>query len=119
MTSEQFDIFWRAYPRKVGKFLAAKVWLKLKDEEGLLDKIIRSVQIQKQSDGWQKEGGIFIPHPSTWLNQRRWEDEVLPGRNVARIEAQSVVDPSKLEAAKKRTQDLMEREWIKRNGGQR
>ena len=24
----------------------------------------------------QKDGGQFVPHPTTWLNQRRWEDEV-------------------------------------------
>ena len=28
----------------------------------------------KQPD-WKKNGGQFIPHPSTWLNNRRWEDE--------------------------------------------
>jgi hypothetical protein len=24
---------------------------------------------------WTKDGGQFIPHPATWLNQKRWEDE--------------------------------------------
>ena len=30
---------------------------------------------QKDSVQWQRDGGKYIPHPSTWLNQRRWEDE--------------------------------------------
>lgn len=24
---------------------------------------------------WLKDNGQYIPYPSTWLNQRRWEDE--------------------------------------------
>lgn len=28
----------------------------------------------------KREGGAYIPHPATWLNQGRWADEVLPPR---------------------------------------
>lgn len=31
---------------------------------------------QKKSPQWVKDGGEFIPHPATWLNQGRWQDEV-------------------------------------------
>jgi hypothetical protein len=31
--------------------------------------------LQRQSAQWQRDDGQFIPHPSTWLNGRRWEDE--------------------------------------------
>ncbi len=27
------------------------------------------------SKDWLKDNGQYIPYPSTWLNQRRWEDE--------------------------------------------
>ena len=27
------------------------------------------------TEQWQKEGGRFIPNPTTWLNQGRWDDE--------------------------------------------
>lgn len=30
---------------------------------------------QRKSKDWLKEGGAYIPYPSTWLNGRRWEDE--------------------------------------------
>jgi DNA replication protein DnaC len=33
---------------------------------------------QKVSTEWLKDGGQFIPHPATWLNGRRWEDEAPP-----------------------------------------
>jgi hypothetical protein len=30
---------------------------------------------QVQQPDWLKDGGQFVPHPSTWLNQGRWQDE--------------------------------------------
>ena len=30
----------------------------------------------KKSKEWKKENGKYIPHPTTWLNQKRWEDEL-------------------------------------------
>jgi hypothetical protein len=30
---------------------------------------------QRQQDDWLREAGRFIPHPSTWLSQGRWQDE--------------------------------------------
>jgi hypothetical protein len=30
------------------------------------------------SEQWRRDDGRFIPHPATWLNQRRWEDEAEP-----------------------------------------
>ena len=38
--------------------------------------IVKSVEEHKLSDQWLRDNGQFIPHPQTWLNQRRWEDEV-------------------------------------------
>ena len=38
--------------------------------------MLAAIEKQKQSAQWQDNGGQFIPHPSTWLNQRRWEDEL-------------------------------------------
>ena len=32
----------------------------------------------KSSKQWNKENGQYIPNPSTWLNQKRWEDELEP-----------------------------------------
>jgi len=36
------------------------------------------VNAQKATEQWRKDNGQFIPHPQTWLNQRRWEDDVEP-----------------------------------------
>lgn len=72
---DQFDRFWKAYPRKVGKGAALRAWRKILPDENLTVRMIAAVEAQKTCDQWQKDGGQFIPHPSTWLNQQRWEDE--------------------------------------------
>ena len=72
-----FETFWRAYPRKTAKGAARKAWAKLDPVGGLLDSIMAAVEAQKNSRQWLADGGRFIPHASTWLNQARWEDEVV------------------------------------------
>lgn len=74
-----FDQFWNAYPRKVSKGAARKAWGKLKPDEALTQTIITAVGRQITSEQWVKDGGQYIPHPATWLNNKRWEDEITPG----------------------------------------
>lgn len=74
--SARFDRFWAAYPRKVGKGAARKIWTKLNPSDDLILKMISSLEKQCSSSQWQKDGGQYIPHPSTWLNQERWDDEI-------------------------------------------
>ena len=73
-----FDQFWSRYPRKVAKKAAAKAWERLAPNNGLIEAILTSLMVQSGSEAWGREGGQFIPHPATWLNGRRWEDEVAP-----------------------------------------
>jgi hypothetical protein len=69
-----FDGFWAAYPRKTAKgaaeksFSAACKAIGGPDPPGVLMEALRRV-IPTWTDAQ------FIPHPATWLNQRRWEDE--------------------------------------------
>lgn len=70
-----FDTFWKAYPKKVGKGAAEKAWKKIRQTDETISAILAAVERQKQSEQWQQAKGKFIPHPATWLNQRRWEDE--------------------------------------------
>lgn len=73
-----FDVFWAAYPKKVGKGAAEKAFSKL--SPSLLPQMLSAIEAQKKSDQWTRNNGQFIPNPTTWLNQRRWEDE-LPAKN--------------------------------------
>ncbi len=74
MTQKDFNDFWSIYPKKRSKQKAQEKFLKFPRE--FLPKILRAVREQKESNEWQKEGGQFIPHPTTWLNGKRWEDEI-------------------------------------------
>lgn len=68
-----FDVFWSAYPKKVGKGAAEKAWGKAKIN-GHVPDLMAALEAQKLSDQWRKDGGQYIPNPATWINQRRWED---------------------------------------------
>ncbi|MEG0241679.1 MAG: hypothetical protein RR726_04480 [Pseudomonas sp.] len=80
---EGFDRFWKLYPRKVGKAPAEKAWKKLKVTPELLDLIANALARQSVSIDWLKSGGQYIPHPSKWLNEKRWEDETATGKPSA------------------------------------
>lgn len=71
-----FAEFWAEYPKKVGKGAAEKSWKKINPDSDLTALIIGSLSGHMGSDQWRKDGGQYIPNPSTWLNQRRWEDEI-------------------------------------------
>lgn len=86
---EAFDVFWAAYPRKVGKGAARKAFAKL--PAAVFPLLVPAVEAQKQCAQWRKNGGEYIPNPATWLNQERWEDK-LPDTGTANAKAQELDD---------------------------
>lgn len=72
----EFEEFWKAYPKKVGKGAAERAWKKIKPGHQLCMQMVEAVKRQKQCGQWQRDGGQYIPNPATWLNQRRWEDDM-------------------------------------------
>lgn len=88
--ADLFDRFWALYPNKKNKANARKAWAKLKVTDDLFNQIIAGLARYCASPDWTKDGGQFIPHPTTWLNGKRWEDEVaLPASNVHRFPGNS------------------------------
>jgi hypothetical protein len=76
---ELFESFWKVYPRKIGKE-KCKNWFKShKPKEDLVKQMIEAVEQQKKSKQWSDPQ--YIPHPYTWLNQGRWEDELTPTKD--------------------------------------
>jgi len=71
----KFENFWSQYPKKVGKLTAKRSWekLSLDNQQKALEAIVehRKYWAAKGTD-WE-----FIPHASTWLNQERFEDELV------------------------------------------
>ncbi len=74
-TLKPFDDFWKKYPNKVAKKKAYQSWLRISPDEKLSKLIMQGLEKAKKSAQWTKDGGTFIPHPTTWLNQERWNDE--------------------------------------------
>ena len=74
---ERFARFWAYYPRGEAKQAAIRAWDKLRPSPALIDTMAAALQRQMQRKDWRE--GIGIPYASTWLNGRRWEDEMRPG----------------------------------------
>ena len=74
---ERFSAFWEFYrnnARGENKQAAMKAWDRLKPSDELIDTMAKALNKQVKSKSWQE--GIGIPYASTWLNNRRWEDEI-------------------------------------------
>jgi hypothetical protein len=77
----EFEKFWNSYPRHINRKSALKVFLRISPSAELFSKMMASLEVQKKSKQWLENDGRFIPHPGTWLNGERWEDDVLSGKS--------------------------------------
>ena len=66
--SSDFDLFWQLYPRKAAKKPAMKKWNRLSksDRQSILAHLKTSPYADRKPE--------FIPMPTTYLNQERWQD---------------------------------------------
>jgi hypothetical protein len=71
----EFEQFWSAYPRKVAKTVARRMWTNAMKKVTFED-LSAALEKHKRSRQWQQ--GV-IPNPGTWLNQERWTDELETG----------------------------------------
>lgn len=79
----RFELFWKEYPRKEGKKKCLDWFKRNKPTEELFNKMLEAISKQRRTDKWIKDKGRFIPMPFTWLNQGRWDDEVLDEIDVS------------------------------------
>ena len=68
-----FEIFWKHYPRKIGKGAARKAFEKALEKKHATELIESAYDYANSSSLPDLQ---FIPHPATWLNQERWDDEL-------------------------------------------
>ena len=77
LNDASFIEFWKTYPRQTGKQAAADAFAKAKESVSAED-LLAAV------DRYAKDPNLpelqYVPHPATWLNQRRYEDGPLPKR---------------------------------------
>lgn len=99
VTSSRFKEWYDHYPRKVSLGAAEKAFHKLeKESPQIIQTIIdRTILYQKliEEKGVEKQ---FIPHPATWLNAKRWEDEDL---NVEATPRKKTVEEYRAEVAER------------------
>lgn len=72
----EFLKFWENYPKKKSKQEALRAWLKLKPDPELQTEILQAIENSKLDPQWLKNNGDYIPLPASWLNGKRWEDEL-------------------------------------------
>ncbi len=75
LIEKRFDEFWASYPRKTGKGAAKKSFLKIAPSKELFEKMMAALEDAKRCEQWSRDHGQYIPHPATWLNQERWDDD--------------------------------------------
>lgn len=71
---ERFEAFYRFYPHRINREAARRAWNKLRPDDALIRAMGRA--LKHQAAYWMATGTEqrHIPHPSTWLNQKRWTD---------------------------------------------
>lgn len=76
-TTEDFEAFWKAYPRKVNKQNAKQAFEKAfkrlratQDAETVIKTIMTGVRIYAE-----RANPEALCHPTTWLNASRWDDD--------------------------------------------
>lgn len=80
MDMTAFECFWKEFPRKVSRQASIKAWTKLSPSAELVAEIMAGLEKHKATEQWTNHNGQYIPHASTWLNGRRWEDEIKEGK---------------------------------------
>lgn len=83
-TVTKFDEFWELYPRKVGKTAARKAWVKAQQTADA-DTIINAARNYANDPNREP---AYTAHPTTWLNEGRWDDEPLPARSTERSKSE-------------------------------
>jgi hypothetical protein len=76
----EFEAFWAAYPRRVGKQAAIKAWakaIKLTDPQSIINGAKNYANAVKGDDP------KYTAHPSSWLNAGRWDDEPMKTQTPA------------------------------------
>lgn len=71
--TDDFENFWRTYPRRIEKKSAFKAWKTALKGGATTDEIIAGAARYAKYRAGEPER--FTKHPSTWLNQGCWEDE--------------------------------------------
>jgi len=82
-----FIKFWEAYPRKQNKENTKKAWMRKKLDKHI-DAILENLTLRAKTE-WKGKDTQYIPLPLSYLNGRRWEDEIAVPKSSTPIHRQS------------------------------
>lgn len=104
ISMDLFERFWDVYPRKIGKG-AAKIAFEKASKKELPETILQVAEAYANKPDLPDLQ--FIPHPSTWLNQERWNDDLdASGVNNATKNASDILQRGK--ALQQRMEGMIE-----------
>lgn len=90
---DAFESFWDKYPVKKARQKAKEAFSKGKCHLSL-GLILKSLESQILEREHREHLGLFTPewaHATTWLNQKRWEDEIVPLQKLQSQSAKSKI----------------------------
>ena len=88
--SSHFDTFYNLYPRKVNKKKSQEKYYSIlkqsKNPEETANDILEG--LKRYIDFWERDKTElqFIPHPTTWLNGERWNDDLKQSNKKSRLD---------------------------------
>ena len=110
--SPTFDVFWGHYPRKTDKAKAKVAFERLPADEQFA--AIQGAEYHAKCNG-QWRNPSLVPHATTFLNRKRWQDEVVEDRDAkARVHDSITTGPAMM-VWKAMTQ-MFGAPWINRHG---
>ena len=74
LDADGFAEFWMSYPKKQSKATAVRAWRRV--PKGERPAVMAALEKHKTLPQWTRDGGQYIPLAASWLNQRRWEDDL-------------------------------------------
>ena len=75
-SDERFARLWEQYPKKVRFADAKQMFSELSPDEATYEKMLKALEIQKQSPGWKEENGRYVPQLANWIADRRFDGVV-------------------------------------------
>lgn len=91
-TNPEFDRFWLAYDKKVGRAASERAWKRARIDDRLFPVVLEATKEYVAAT----PDKAFRRHPATWLNQRGWEDEIVQPGTSGRSSTSKCVVPKDL-----------------------
>lgn len=84
VSDSEFSKFWAEYPRKEKKDRAKRAFLKKRKAGVEFELILDGLKKHKQKWAQENTKLKYIPHPASWINDERWNDEIVISENESK-----------------------------------